>query len=360
MKNPAKPSKRKLLVALAVLAFVGLACVIVSSWRTPPPPSAAEDDLSASLRGEGGRAQPGERKKRSGRTIERAIPSRPAARRETPRETERNGEDEVDPRLRNLKVIDMPLEEKDPDEEPDTPEETARKRLVKIMTQPLKSAAEALPSFVYRGEMKVSIPTLVRDEEAHKAGKRFGESVEVTGSFTLTRDEEGNFVLHQETKSAGGNTKYDGGAYNGDLYYVDGKYSYVDAEGNRVGGESIGDVLTVMRSDGEEPLVRRNWIQIVKELGLVIGFDEAGDDDREQNYAVRAINPELQKKTVELDRLSGDLTVMKDFGVMGRANLDGAGTLRRGYMSGADVSYAIRLEITDIGAVSAVKTPAPR
>ncbi|MBU2489655.1 MAG: hypothetical protein KKA60_09715 [Proteobacteria bacterium] len=337
--------------AAGLVAFFILAAVVISFWGGSKAPKSV---LHPAFR-DGGQGGP---MTADGRAVEytpgQPTPAPAAKAAGNGEEAVEEDEDAVHPLLANVEV-----EELIPEEEPEEtdPEKLLAKRMVKIMTGDLSEAAAKLPSFRYDGTMAVTIPTPVKTEAEYNEGKRFVPGIEVTGSFVLTKDEEGNFRLEQETKTSQGGTEYDGEAYNGVLYKVAGEYSYRTLSGETVSQETLDKVLATYAQNSNEPLVYRNWSQIVKDLSQVVGFSPVGQGPYQETYELSPANPEVQQSTVELSSLSGGVSVLPQYGVMGDGSLAGAGVMRRGYMSGAPISYNISMKMTQMGEVEPIKLP---
>jgi hypothetical protein len=344
LKENTIPKKALIGIGL-IIVLVIIVAVIVSSWKNPETGTYAKNDDSAWHRIDSEDVYSGSHK--GGKAT--------GTQKNQDEDQEDKDDEDVDPSLRNVTVTELAVD--DPHKEPDDPEKREIKRIIGVMTKPLDESFRNLPSFTYRGEMKMTAPTFTMDEKAYNAGQRYGESIEVTSRFTLQKDEKGNFHIHQEASSSKGNTKFDSKMYNGDLYYVDGKYTFIDANGDVVGEDTLNQVLSNNAHDNSEPLVRRNWIQLIKQMDLVMGFNSSGEDDASQNYVIQDINPDIQKSTMQTNNLSGNISILKDHQIIGEANIEGDGQLKRGYMSGADISYSINMAISDIGSVSSIANP---
>ncbi len=350
MKNEERSTMRTYAwVAGGLVAFFILAAVVVSFWSDEKAPKsvlhpAFQQDAGGPLTASG----------RPADYTDTSAPP-PTAKAAAKAETEAEGSgDGIHPLLANVELEEIAAEEEPEETDPDR---ILAKRLVSLMTQPLKKAAGKLPSFISEGRMKVTVPAPVKTEEEFKEGKRFEPGVEVTGRFQLTKDEQGNFRLEQETHTSKGNAEYDGDAYNGVLYKVDGQYTYQNLKGEIVGKETLDKVLATFAENGDEPLVYRNWSEIVKEVSQVVSFNPVGKGAYEETYTAEAANPEVQKSTVELSSLSGGVTVLPQHDVMGSGSLNGAGVLRHGYMSGAPVSYDVSVKVTQVGDVPPIQAP---
>ncbi|MCP4133899.1 MAG: hypothetical protein GY754_23215 [bacterium] len=264
----------------------------------------------------------------------------------------------IDPRLKNISINELPVEEPNP--EPTDPEEKKIYRVSSIITEPMSMIMQKYSSFICEGEMKVLAPSLTTNEKAYKQGKKYGPGIEVSGKFTFTKDKHNNFRLHQETRCAKKESKYNTEIYNGDLYYIEGNYYFVDNKGTLRDKDTTESVLAVRQQDRQEPLVRRNWIQIIKDLGGVLGFDEhrANNDNTEEKiFFFKGRKPNLQKKTVLIKKLSGSVMIVTSNDTMIEGSINGRNTYKHGYLSGADSSYTIKMRIHSIGNAPDVREP---
>ncbi len=256
--------------------------------------------------------------------------------------------DEVDPRLKKIFIREIISE---PEEEL-TPEQKKHEKLLGIIKQPVNLLAAKLSSFVYEGEMKMNMPTFNTDEESFKAGKRYGKSEEVISRFKYIKDEEGNYSIFQETESASKTEKYKKNSYNGELRYMNGEYSYSDANGANVNKDSVDKIVTENEKKNNEPYVKSNWVKLIQDISKVIAFEVSEKNDNLQNYEIKGANPELQKNTTELTEIHGNITIDEETGVMSGSSITGIAKLHDGYMSGADVGFSINLELKAVGQVA--------
>lgn len=351
--NPKKILKNKGFWILACSAAVALVALLLLTGVKLPERSPGEVKVSTDMGQDAGAAPD-----KAPRPAPAKVEPLPAAQLKVAAQGKAQAEDggEIsDPRLANITVIEWETEAEK--EEPLTPEEEARRKTMATAVKPLKSVMSALSSFTYKGEMKLTVPTLTQNEEAFKAGQRYGEGIEVTSSFELKKAEDGSYYVKQESHTAKGDTKYDTPEYNGELYYIDGEFTYIGSDGSVADDATLSRVLAINNANDLEPLVRKNWIQIIKDMDQVMGFDSGEATAQGTTYAVTDINPEKQKGTVEISSLSGTLTVLEDQDVMTSADISGAGQLKRGYMSGADIAYTIKLDISDVGQVETISPP---
>ncbi|MEW5734941.1 MAG: hypothetical protein AB1921_08800 [Thermodesulfobacteriota bacterium] len=344
-------TRKKVLLGVVVLAFLGFAWLTVSSWTMMEKDSMAPE-AAAPVKGKAP-AKPGA----GGFDSMPAAPTRPAAppvsvaRKMVPE----NPGEEVDPRLANATVTEISAY--DPQDDNLTPEEQRIKKTISVATKPLRSTMTELPSFRYKGKMNITVPTMAESEEAYKAGERYGKGIEVTSSFLIEKAQDGSYHVHQEAKTAKGDTKYDSPEYNGDLYYKDGEFVYVGADGKKADDKTLSRILAAQDVNKLEPLVRRNFIQILNEISMVVGFDQTGSAAGSTDFNIKPINPEKQESTVKLSGLSGQLSILDDTQTMQNLDIKGAGQLKSGYMSGANISYDIHMEVTDIGGISTIDVP---
>ncbi|MBF0120365.1 MAG: hypothetical protein HQK79_16125 [Desulfobacterales bacterium] len=266
----------------------------------------------------------------------------------------KNQQGSVDPLLKDVVITEIPASE--PSEMHEDPQKQEIKRIISVMTAPFHAYKEKLSSFACEGEMDVIVPTLNTDEKSFNQGKRYGKGIKVNSKFSCEIDENNNYHIRQETKTDQGNTKYDKEPYyNGDIYFVDGKYAFIGRDGKQLSGDDLKKAMSAFQESNNEPLVRKNWIEIVKDIDLVIGFDSTEQSENKQSFSIKPINPDMQQKTMKLDSLSGTVKINDNLMVDG--NVNGKGQLKRGYMSGADVGYSMKMHIKDVGNVQPITLP---
>ncbi len=263
----------------------------------------------------------------------------------------------VDARLSGVTVTPIPTSSDD--EAGLSPEEKRVRHVLAAARKPFRSMVQALSSFVCRGEMKIRVPNMATSEAAYAAGQHYGEGIEVTSSFTFTKGEDGSFSVHQATRSSTGKTEYDTSQYNGDLYYDGKTFTYIGADGKKADQAMLAKVLGTDNPDGYEPLVHRNWMRILSDITPVVGLDQGSASSGSTTYGIKGANPETQKHTMELSNLEGSMSFLDSSQTLTQARLNGAGTLRSGYMSGANVEYGVTISTSDIGSV-ATAARAPR
>ena len=256
----------------------------------------------------------------------------------------------VDPRLRKISIVEIPQEI----EEEDTPEEKEHKRILSVIKRPMNDLLNELSSFVYEGEMTMTMPVFNNDEASFKAGQRFGESEVVVSKFTYIKDENGNSRIIQSTDSASEREKYKENKYNGELTWRDGQYSYSDAGGNSLGKDDVDQMVAENTKNNGETFVRNNWMKLVQDIDNVIAFEKGDAGDGGQQYDIVSANPELQKKTREITALDGSLTLDEENGIMTGSSIAGSAKLHDGFMTGADVSFSITMTLKEIGSVADV------
>ncbi len=270
------------------------------------------------------------------------------------RNIDRGGAGEIDTRLRNVKIRELPVE--DEEEEPAGPEQRENREIVAVMKRSLGAYRAAFGTFVCEGEMKMMYPTANSDPD-RSPGERFGPAQEVRGRFVYKVDSRGNTYLHQETQTGQGNTEFDRRAYNGDLYFVDGEHVFTSGVEATRQTQAMDDILAAKRENGGEPLVRRNWISLLDDIEKIAGFQLVSEDSGRRVYEAEDTNPALQKSTVEMKRLSGRIVVDREEGVMLQGRLEGRGTLRRGYMEGGNIGFLIEMRVHSIGRVADIVAP---
>jgi hypothetical protein len=259
-----------------------------------------------------------------------------------------------DPALKNVQVEELPAD--DTDMHPDSAGERAAQGIIAIITEPLSAIGGKLSSFIMEGEMRVTVPTMVKDEKSFKEGKRYGPPVEVTGRFVYRKDSKGNYHLHQETRSSKGDTRYDGLLYNGDLYRVDGRFHFVDAK-NTLREDVIESVTSDFARDGNEPAARRNWIHVFRDIKSVTEFDTLSDNGKLAAYSMKPANPERQALTIQLHSLAGRVDIQQVGPVMLEGNISGDNTYMQGYLKGSRATYRITLRIHSVGGVPDIHAP---
>lgn len=331
--------KKKVQNALALAAFALLALYALSSWRSgssprPGDPSAGTPSSSTAV----------EESSSFTGFISRLFGRKEGGREDGP----------VDPALKNVQVEELPVEETGSQAE--SAEERTAQGIIAIITEPLANVGGKLSSFIMEGDMRMMMPTMAKDEKSFKAGNRYGPPVEVTGRFVYRKDSRGNYHLHQETKSVKGNTRYDGLLYNGDLYRVDGKFRYVDTS-RRVRDDVIESVSSDFARDGYEPLARRNWIHVFRDIKSVITFDTLSDNGTMASYSMKPANPDKQALTVQLNGLGGSVDIQQSGPVMIEGTITGDNTYMQGYLKGSRASYRITLRIHSVGGVPDIQAP---
>lgn len=340
-------NRNGILAAAAAVVAVGVAWFIVSSWgdRAEQP---AGGDTATEARGNTGHGE--------GAAADRAAseqggtsslgPNWRRAREESP--------GKVEAALANAAVHELIEEEEAamPDDEEEAVRERNR-RLIGIITRPMDDIFATVPSFRCEGRMTVSLPTLVQSEEEFNQGKFFGKNIEVTSRFTLEKDSKGNFHLQQETRSATGDTKFDGPEYNGQLTCRDGKYTFVAADGTSKEGDDLNALLSGRQAELREPLLRANLKRLLGEhLPQVIDFEESAATAAHTTYEIVGANPTLQDKTIKLDTLEGSATLNHEFEIAEKQVLSGKGTMRTGYLAGANIAFEISQQFSEINQVS--------
>lgn len=353
MKEKGFINKKTILLAVMLVAFLAFAGFIVSSWQMAEEDTLVQQSL-------GRQKKPAPRAEGAGGSFSGPGPAAPSRAPAPPvsgaqKMVAENPSEAVDPRLANITVTEISAY--DPKDFETTPEQERIKKTISIATKPLRSAMGELPSFRYKGKMDVTVPTMAESEEAYNAGQRYGKGIQVTSSFVIEKAEDGSYHVHQEAQTATGETKYDGPEYNGDLYYKEGEFVYIGLDGKKADDALLSRILTNQEASKLEPLVRRNFIQILNELDDVVGFDDAGAPAGSTGYDIKAINPEMQETTVKLSELSGQLSILDETETMNKVDIKGVGELRSGYMSGATVSYDIQMEISDVGGISTINMP---
>ena len=260
-----------------------------------------------------------------------------------------------DPRLKDVDVVEM--ETVQPGDEPKTSEEKRIQGLLLVLTEPMSVINKKFPSFTYEGTMRVTVPTRNDDLESFKKGKKYGKGIEVVSSFIYRKDEAGNFHLRQRTQVEKKDSDYNGDIYNGNLYYVDRQYVFTDLKGVKRDDSVLKSVLLIRQQDNSEPLVRRNWIQIVKDLDMVMTFDLIEEEGDNREYSIRGANPDKQQKTIYIRHLFGGFMLLETNSTMLSGKINGDVRNMRGYMIGSDMTFAISMRIYDIGKVPPIAAP---
>ncbi len=330
--------KRRVQNSLAIAAFALVAIYAVSSSRTGNPPRPGD---------------PARERPVSSTAVEESSTFSGFFSRIFGTKSE-NRESSVDPALKDVQVEELPVDDTDP--LPATPEERAAQGILAIITESIEGVGGKLSSFIMEGDMRMMMPTLAKDEKSFKEGNKYGPPVEVTGRFMYRKDSKGNFHLRQETHSAKGNSRYDGLLYNGDLYRVDGKYRFVDAS-RRLREDAVESVSTDFARDGYEPLVRRNWLHIFRDIKSVVAFDTLSDNGSLAAYSMKPANPERQAVSVQLNGLGGRVDIQQAGPVMIEGTVTGDNTYMQGYLKGSRASYRITLRIHSVGTVPDIQAP---
>ncbi|MBF0227240.1 MAG: hypothetical protein HQK76_17475 [Desulfobacterales bacterium] len=260
--------------------------------------------------------------------------------------------DNLDPRLKGIKIKEIPVESETNDIDP---KEKKKRQIISTMSTPMESNLKNLSSFIYEGEMKMTIPRLNQDKSSFESGQRYEAGIEVKSKFTFTKDENGNYHIYQRTQSEKGDSKFDAKEYNGDIYYVDGNPVFVDSNGNIADDSQSSSIFFAMKKSNHEPLVRQNWLQILNDISPGIGFETIFEGSYQQNYGIKPENKKQDGQTISVKKISGDITISN--GNMTNASIEGIGEVERGFMAGSTVNYSIELKVYDIGKVPRITTP---
>ena len=116
-------------------------------------------------------------------------------------------------------------------------------------------------------------------------------------------------------------------------------------------------VLARWQENRQEPLVRRNWIQIIEDLKMVIDFNKINGGDEKAEYTLFFFFWAMQEKTLLIDHLRGDTTINTAYDAMERGSLTGKSKYMMGYIKGAKSSYSVTLTLSDIDATESLYLP---
>jgi len=267
-----------------------------------------------------------------------------------------NNSNSEDPRLKNVQLKETKVEV--PESNIKDPKILRRKKILGILTEPLSMVMLKYNSFVYSGEMNVLLPNFVKDEKSYKKGKRYGDGIKIISKFIFTKDKVGNFSLYQETSCAKKSSEYNGKLFNGTLYYVDEKYYYVNIHNEIEDKKTTNKVVAKFYSFNREPLARRNFIQILRDLKDVIDFKKiSSSSNKIRRYSIYDINEDFQKKTIFIKNIESEFSIDYKKKSMFKIDLDGKNQYRSRYMTGANSSYSFEMKISDIGDVKEIEIP---
>ena len=228
-----------------------------------------------------------------------------------------------------------------------TAETKGKRSTYELMTEPLRNVAGKFKALSYTGQMEMQLPTL-----ATSGSERYGSAARLWSRFWFLKDQKGNYYLRQETECSRKQSRYNHTAYNGELYYINGKFYFFDSQGDPLEGARLNRVLFRLRNDGQEPLVRRSWIQLIKDLKGGIRFLE----ESKGGFRIRGINAKYQG-ALQLEHIEGSLSKLEQPEVMLDASLTGSARHDQGFMKGAQNQFEFELRVTNLKRNPEIRLP---
>lgn len=345
-------NKRIVAIAVTIICFLAIVIYIARDWNKSETPydkhSPSQDDVTT-----GQHTPPSEISAITpADATTSASPAAYSPNKKPVPDTGHSDNTKIDPRLKNITISSVTVE--DPEQElSENPERLETVSQLRQFTMPIKNMMEFFPSFAYTGEMELEIPTFTNNRNNYD-----GEVYTVRSEFKLVKDDEGDFRLFQTSNSNSDKDAFSAPIYNGTFYLVDGKSQYYDSEGNPFLDDRLAAVEQMLNRENGEPLVRKKWIEIIRDIEPVIDLELVTESEETTTWnIVRRDDIDEKNQKLKLLELNGTVTALTLDSVITSAQFSGKGTYQEGFMKGATVRWNIRLNLSQIGNQQQVYLP---